>query len=755
VGIALAGASLHCGAAAPDPAQVYAWFAGDSGLKLAADNYAVTTWLNGGTQTTNSASTQASRNLVNLTGEPQKVYLRRKGGESAGAVRFGGSDGVWAAKTSFGILSGHRTILVCARLTDGDRQGFLFDSTSTTPGYTRALVVSNAWRVSTSSGIGVPTAAVVTNRWQVHSFLVVTNGPASSVRHYVDGVMVASNTVSQPGALSGLMIGANVAQQHGIRAEVAEVLVYNSALEDAARTSVEAYLTDKWFGVVADPDAPPAPLSAGFVPVFVGGDGGYGCYRIPAMVCSTKGTLLAVADGRISGCGDIPNPLDLVLRRSFDNGRTWGPLQIIANYGSDPSDTDVYPYYGITNPIPRVASGDAALLVDRTNGRIWALYDNGGVTGGKRKIKLEMRYSDDDGTAWSGPLDVEAMNPGLRPAGGEFLAGPGNGVQLEQGVYAGRLIFPVYIYGTTSVSMTIYSDDHGSSWKLGGVAGVGGGEIQVAETPGGGLLASMRDNSFTTTGVRTFNRSTDGGLTWGSVYTSTPGQAALPDPACQGSILRLTTTNDSNRSRMVFANAAHATSRANMTLRLSYDEGQTWPVSEVIHPGFAAYSALAKLSNADIGLLYERANYTRIDFLRRSVQQLSGGADKLPPYTAWSGEHFTPAQLLESAISGPGADPDGDGFTNEAEFVAGTDPLAAESALRLRIANPQTVPLLLGFHAVSNRSYTVQHRGLSGEASWGAYSEVPPRSSDFRVEVPLALTNDGGMFRVVVFNASP
>src|SRR5205807_10638805 len=108
-----------------------------------------------------------------------------------------------------------------------------------------------------------------------------------------------------------------------------------------------------------------------FVPVFVGGQEGYACFRIPALVFTKSGTLLAVADGRISGCGDIPNPLDLVLKRSTDNGQTWGPLQLIADYGKNPDDTDVYPTSGVTNPLPRVAAGDAALLLDRTNGRVW------------------------------------------------------------------------------------------------------------------------------------------------------------------------------------------------------------------------------------------------------------------------------------------------------------------------------------------------------------------------------------------------
>ena len=369
--------------------------------------------------------------------------------------------------------------------------------------------------------------------------------------------------------------------------------------------------------------SPAVPQS---VPVFVNGKDGYGCYRIPALVTTLKGTIIAMADGRISGCGDIPNPLDLVIKRSFDNGRTWGPLQVVVNYGTDPSDTDVYPCYGITNPIPRVCGGDGALLLDRTNGRVWVLYDNGGTTG-KRKIKLETRYSDDDGATWSERFDIEALNAGLRPEGAEFLAGPGNGIQLQGGPHSGRLIFPVYIFDKLSSSLVIYSDDHGATWRRGGVAGVGGGEIQVVETGGGGLLASMRDNNFPTRGVRTFSRSSDGGQNWGPIYTGTTNQASLPDPECQGSILRLNAARPEEGNRIVFANAAHPSSRINMTLRVSSDDGMTWPVGELIHAGSSAYSALTGLSNSEVGLLFETSNYGRIDFVWRPVAELGRGTN--------------------------------------------------------------------------------------------------------------------------------
>jgi sialidase-1 len=367
----------------------------------------------------------------------------------------------------------------------------------------------------------------------------------------------------------------------------------------------------------------PAIAEAEFVRVFAAGVDGYTCFRIPALVSTTPGTLIAVADGRIGNCGDIPTPIDLVCKRSYDGGRTWGPLSVIANYGSDTNDVDAYPFYGLTN-VQRVAAGDPALLFDRLKGRVWVCYDNGGVRDGKRKIKLELRYSGDDGATWSEAIDLEARNPGIRPGYGEFLAGPGNGIQLREGPHAGRLILPVYIYGNPSSSMCLYSDDHGETWRRSESAGVGGGEVQMAETAGGELVASMRDNGFPTRGVRTFNRSADGGVTWGVPYHSSETQAALPDPECQGNIYRLRHSPAGAAGRLVQVNAASATRRENLTLRISDDGGVTWPIARTIYAGPAAYSAVAELANGDLGVLFEKDPYGNLDYVRLPLAALAG-----------------------------------------------------------------------------------------------------------------------------------
>jgi sialidase-1 len=698
----------------PDPSGVYAWFTGDSSLGVGTDFYSATVWTNLGSAATNSAYSQSGRNLINLTGSPQKIFLRSPGGAALGAVNFGGSDGIWATKAAFGMLTNNYSVIACVLVSNAVPQGFLFDSTSFTPGLTRALVWSNNWQVSAANNAGTITAPVTTNVWQIHSFVIGTNTGAPAIQHFINGVQVGSVAINAPDYLSGLMIGASVSQANGIQASVAEFLVFNRALDDAARTNVENYLAAKWSGVVPDPNAPAPSPYTNYTPVFVSGTG-YAEYRIPAMVTTTNGTVIAVADGRTSN-GDIPNPLDCVCRRSFDNGNTWAPLQVIAAYSTD-GGTDTYPAYGITNPIMHKCAGDSSLLLDRTNGRVWILYDNGTASTNRfnsttRAIKLEMRYSDDNGATWSPRVDVEALNTNLRPtitAAPEFLTGPGNGIQLSAGTNAGRLIFPVYIYGSPYYSSLIYSDDHGATWKLGGNCGTGGGEIQIVETPGGELLASMRDNAFSWSGVRTFSRSPDGGLTWDALFTNLSNPPMIPDPACQGSILRLTITNDNPAnpaSRIVFANCNSSASRVAMTLRISYDEGQTWSVSNLVYSGISGYSSLTKLANGEVGLLNEVNNFARIDFVARTVNTISGGTD---------------TNLLGSS-----------NLLNWNFFPAsGTN---APS---------------LGFSAQSNNTYTIQFRTNLASGGWQRFLDVAAQPTNLTVQLPANTTNTAQFFRLV------
>ncbi len=738
-------------AAGPDPATLYAWY-NDASLQVAADGYTLSSWSNLGTAATNATLTAAGRDLTRLVGGPQKLWLRRPNGSAASAVSLDGAQGLWVAQNGFGTLTGNRTLVFRARVHLASAQGFLFDSSSYTVGLSRAQVNGGHWQVGTygagatgaARAAGSITAPATTNTWQTHTFVFRAEGGTRSITHFIDGVPGAVAAPSVAGALGGFILGLNASAQAGLRLDVAEVLVFPSALEDAPRAEIEAYLAERWAGVVEDPEAPPRPGSD-FVRVFAAGVDGYTCFRIPALVTTARGTLIAAADGRIGSCGDIPTPIDLVCKRSFDHGQTWGPIQVIAGYGSNPADVDSYPFYQLTN-ITRVAAGDAALLLDRVTARVWVLYDNGGVWNGVRKIKLELRHSDDDGATWSEAIDVEARNPGLRPAAGEFLTGPGNGIQLTGGPRAGRLLFPVYIYGNPSSSLCLYSDDHGETWQRSATAGVGGGEVQMAETPSGGVLASMRDNDFPGSGVRTFNRSADGGVTWGTPYTSTPQQPALPDPACQASLYRLSSTNDGNLSRLIHANAAHASSRVNMTVRISYDEGATWPVERVIYAGGSAYSSVTRLANGDLGLLFERDPYGNLDFVRRSVSQLTLGADALPPYLVWSGQVFTPAQLADPGISGPEADPDGDGWTNRREAEAGTGPLDPASPLQVSIAALGSEGVLR-FLARSNTTYAVQVATEPIVGSWADLTEVN-RPESGAVEVRFTPDREQQYFRL-------
>lgn len=354
------------------------------------------------------------------------------------------------------------------------------------------------------------------------------------------------------------------------------------------------------FAFAARPTTVPAQPLSPPVDVWVSGQDGYNTYRIPSLLVTPKGALLAFAEGRKNSRSDTGH-IDLVLKRSTDNGKTWSALQIVA---SDPPNT-------IGNPCP---------VVDRDTGTVWlALTRNLGqdaerdIIAGKSKgtRTVLMCSSNDDGQTWSKPTDITATTK--LPEWAWYATGPGVGIQLR----SGRLLIPCDHQAqraARSGSHIIYSDDHGRSWKLGGVVGSAVNECQAVELADGSLLINMR--AYRGNRCRAISISKDGGQNWSPITND----STLIEPVCQASIVRFP-GDDSRKACVLFSNPASQQRREKMTLRISPDEGKTWPIARLIYAGSSAYSCLAVLPDATVGCLYERDDYRRITFVRVSMEQ--------------------------------------------------------------------------------------------------------------------------------------
>ncbi len=324
--------------------------------------------------------------------------------------------------------------------------------------------------------------------------------------------------------------------------------------------------------------------------LFESGTNGYHTFRIPAIVTTNRGTLLAFAEGRKGGRGDS-GEIDLVMRRSEDDGKTWSDLKLVR----DNEDN---------------ACGNPAPVVDRTTGTIFLLTTwNLGLDHESEIIKqtsqdtrrVFIQYSGDDGKSWSKPEEITGSVK--RNDWTWYATGPCHGIQLEKGKNKGRLIIPCdHIEAITEkyFSHVIYSDDHGKTWVLGGsTPQYKVNECTVAELSDGRLMLNMR-NYDRAEKARKIALSRDGGLTWGNIYTDT----VLIEPICQASMLTVSLP-EPGKSGLIFLNPANEDERLNMTLRFSFDEGLTWAGSKVLHQGPSAYSDLTQLSNGNIACLYE------------------------------------------------------------------------------------------------------------------------------------------------------
>ena len=343
-------------------------------------------------------------------------------------------------------------------------------------------------------------------------------------------------------------------------------------------------------------------------------------YRIPALLTSQKGTLLAFAERR-QGLKDHAQN-DIVLRMSFNDGDSWQPEQLIAEDGKN----------SLNDPCAVVlASGRILLMYQRfpygyhARNSGWIKMADTGYDG-PRVTRSFLVFSDDDGESWSSPREITRM---VRQEDRVSVGSPGRAIQLRHGEYQGRIIFPLYETipdgkgDRTWRNRVVYSDDNGEGWSRGEMVPhkqlLGyGNEAQVVELPDGSLLFNARNQGGQ---YRKVSCSHDGGLTWDPMKLD-PG---LPGVNCMGSIIN-------HDGKIIYAGPANKKQRSNGTVRVSVDDGSSWIHSREIVPGSYAYSCLTSLKNGNIGLLYETERSRKIKFMSFSPRWLE---ESEPPCSAY------------------------------------------------------------------------------------------------------------------------
>ncbi|MFA6245116.1 MAG: exo-alpha-sialidase [Candidatus Hydrogenedentales bacterium] len=312
--------------------------------------------------------------------------------------------------------------------------------------------------------------------------------------------------------------------------------------------------------------------------VFVGGQDGYHTYRIPVMAVTKAGTLLAFCEGRKTSASDRGD-IDLLLNRSQDGGRNWSPSALVHEEGGEAEIT-------IGNPCP---------VVDQRDGSVWLAFT-------RNNERAFVMRSADDGVSWSAPAEITEALKQFAFQWTRVGTGPVNGIQMQ----SGRLVLPVWLndkIGATYRSACVVSDDHGATWRAGGLVPdsvPNCNECTVAETEPGVLCMNLRSKNEAKRRAVAWSR--DGGMTW----TDPVYDHALIDPVCQGSMLQVTYEG---KPCLLFANAS-STKRERLTVRASIDGGKTWTEGVVLRAGPSGYSCLADLSEGGVACLYEAGEET-------------------------------------------------------------------------------------------------------------------------------------------------
>ena len=342
--------------------------------------------------------------------------------------------------------------------------------------------------------------------------------------------------------------------------------------------------------------------------LFRSGEGGYALYRIPGIVVTSKGTVLAYCEGRKTGKGDW-DTIDILLGRSMDAGRTWDPPRVMSNVDGPKPKSPLSPAKG--SSAAGSTFSNAVAIADR-NGSVHLLFC-------LEYMRCFYLRSDDDGVTFSKPVEITAAFEKFRP---EFdwkviATGPGHGIQLKNG----RLVVPMWMSTGTgagqhrpSVAATVFSDDHGVTWHGGEIAvpntaeWVNPNETTAIELADGRVMLNVRSEARAHRRLVTVSE--DGAKGW-----SRPNfDDALLEPICFGSLIRfdgkrILFSNPYNLSRADGKEApGKGRDRKNLSVQMSSDEGATWPVRRSLEPEFSGYSDLAVLPDSTVLCFYERGS---------------------------------------------------------------------------------------------------------------------------------------------------
>jgi len=325
---------------------------------------------------------------------------------------------------------------------------------------------------------------------------------------------------------------------------------------------------------------------------------GVSCYRLPAIITAPNGDLVAAIDERVPSCGDLKlsKDINIVIRRSADNGESWSKIETVVDY-----------------PFGKSAS-DPSMIVDKVTGTIFLFYNFMDIDNEKDVYYLKVTKSIDNGKTWSSPVDITSQITKPEWHNDFKFITSGRGIQTTNGKLLHTLVdlkSGLHLFG---------SDNHGENWYLIDTPIIPGDESKIIELSDGTWMVNSRVNGK---GHRFVHTSTDEGATWISKPDFT-----LIDPGCNASIIRYTAIEDgADKNRILFSNAKTKDERSNMTIRISYDEGKSWTDGKTIYTGSSAYSSMSILSNGDIGLFFEKDNYQENVFVRLTLEWLTDGND--------------------------------------------------------------------------------------------------------------------------------